>query len=68
MAVAVASHYLGINPFDQPNVEASKLLAREIVTEYKEKGSVPIEKPLLKDKNIIVYGEGKRREIGRGPE
>jgi transaldolase / glucose-6-phosphate isomerase len=64
MAVAVASHYLGINPFDQPNVEASKLLAREIVTEYKEKGSVPIEKPLLKDKNIIVYGEEKGERLG----
>lgn len=64
MAVAVASSYLGINPFDQPNVEASKLLAREIVTEYKEKGSLPIEKPLLRDGQITVYGEeeGERLE------
>lgn len=59
MAVAVASHYLGINPFDQPNVEASKLLAKEMVSEYKEKGALPAEKLLLRDKNIAVYGEEK---------
>jgi transaldolase/glucose-6-phosphate isomerase len=37
----VAGHRLGINPFDQPNVEASKVLARRMVAEYTEKGSLP---------------------------
>ena len=41
MATAVAGHRLGINPFDQPNVEAAKVLARQMVLEYKEKGSLP---------------------------
>jgi transaldolase/glucose-6-phosphate isomerase len=41
MATAVASHLLGINPFDQPNVEAAKVLARRMVTEYTEKGALP---------------------------
>jgi len=41
MATAVASHRLGINPFDQPNVEAAKVLARRMVTEYTEKGTLP---------------------------
>jgi len=41
MATAVASHRLGINPFDQPNVEAAKVLARKMVAEYAEKGSLP---------------------------
>jgi hypothetical protein len=41
MATAVASHRLGINPFDQPNVEAAKVLARKIVAEYDEKGALP---------------------------
>jgi transaldolase/glucose-6-phosphate isomerase len=41
MATAVASHLLGINPFDQPNVEAAKVLARQMVAEYTEKGTLP---------------------------
>jgi glucose-6-phosphate isomerase len=38
MATAVAGHRLGINPFDQPNVEAAKVLARKMVTQYTEEG------------------------------
>ena len=41
MATAVAGHRLSINPFDQPNVEAAKMLARKMVAEYKEKGALP---------------------------
>ena len=41
MATAVASYFMGINPFDQPNVEAAKIKAREIVGEYAAKGSLP---------------------------
>ena len=41
MATAVASHFLNINPFDQPNVEAAKIKAREIVAEYAQTGSLP---------------------------
>jgi len=41
MATAVASHRLGINPFDQPNVEAAKVLARQMVAEYMQKGALP---------------------------
>ena len=41
LATAVASYFLGINPFDQPNVEAAKIKAREIVAEYARTGSLP---------------------------
>jgi glucose-6-phosphate isomerase len=41
MATAVASHRLAINPFDQPNVEAAKVLARRTVAEYTETGALP---------------------------
>ena len=41
MATAVAGYHLGINPFDQPNVEAAKVLAGEMVAEYKERGLLP---------------------------
>jgi hypothetical protein len=57
MAIAVAGHRLGINPFDQPDVEAAKALAREVTAEYKEKGSLPFETPALSGGDIAVYGD-----------
>ena len=41
MATAVAGHLLEINPFDQPNVESAKVRAREMMSAYAEKGSLP---------------------------
>ena len=41
MATAVAGHHLAINPFDQPDVEAAKVLARRMVAEYMETGALP---------------------------
>jgi glucose-6-phosphate isomerase len=41
MANAVAGHLLTINPFDQPDVEAAKVLTRKMVATYTETGSLP---------------------------
>jgi transaldolase/glucose-6-phosphate isomerase len=41
MATAVAGYRLGINPFNQPNVEAAKVLARKVVATYGETGALP---------------------------
>lgn len=46
IATAVAGSMMGINPFDQPDVEASKLATRKLTTEYEETGSLPAETPL----------------------
>jgi glucose-6-phosphate isomerase len=40
-AVAIVGHLLAINPFDQPNVEQSKRLARDMVAAFRETGSLP---------------------------
>jgi glucose-6-phosphate isomerase len=40
-ATAVAGYVLGINPFDQPNVESAKITARIFVDEYKKSGKLP---------------------------
>jgi transaldolase/glucose-6-phosphate isomerase len=45
MATAVAGYRLGINPFDQPNVEAAKVLARKMVAAYGETGRLPEDVP-----------------------
>jgi glucose-6-phosphate isomerase len=42
LATAVAGWCLGINPFDQPNVESAKVLAREMVASFKQTGLLPV--------------------------
>ena len=56
MATAVAGYRLGINPFNQPNVESAKARARELVTIYKETGKLPASKPLFSEDGLTVYG------------
>ncbi len=41
LATAVAGHVIGIQPFDQPNVESAKVLARKMVAAYQESGKLP---------------------------
>ncbi|NIM92509.1 MAG: bifunctional transaldolase/phosoglucose isomerase [Anaerolineales bacterium] len=62
MATAVASQRLNVNPFDQPNVEAAKVLAREMVDVYQSTGSIPTEVPSLRDEDISVYVDSKSAE------
>jgi glucose-6-phosphate isomerase len=50
-ATAVASYFLKINPFDQPNVESAKIQARKMVAEYEKTGKLPVVQyqPLTED-------------------
>ncbi|MBW1988232.1 MAG: bifunctional transaldolase/phosoglucose isomerase [Deltaproteobacteria bacterium] len=57
MATAIAGHLLGINPFDQPNVESAKKAAKEMVAAYREKGSLPEREPAAMDGPIRVYAD-----------
>lgn len=56
-ATAVAGYVLGIQPFDQPNVESAKIRAREMVTAYIETGTLPSQEVALRDGGISVYGD-----------
>ncbi len=55
IATAVAGWVMQINPFDQPNVESAKVLAREMVSAYRDKGELPSLEPDLKIDGIEVY-------------
>ncbi len=67
MATAVAGWQLAINPFDQPDVEAAKILARKMIAEYREKGAMPAETPSLKASGLSVYGDVTAGNAGGGP-
>ena len=56
MATAVAGHILKVNPFDQPNVEAAKVIARDMTAAYRESGALPRRDPALEDSRFAVYG------------
>jgi hypothetical protein len=66
MATAIAGWRIGIQPFNQPNVESAKVLARKIVKEYSEKGKLPETKPSLEEKGIKVYSNFKWSSIIKG--
>ncbi len=54
-ATAVASSILGINPFNQPDVEASKLATLTLTSEYEKTGSLPAEASLLEENGIKLF-------------
>lgn len=59
IAVAVAGSVIGINCFNQPDVEASKIETRELTQKYEETGSLPPEQPILEDQGIKLYADEK---------
>ena len=55
IATAVAGAISGINAFNQPDVEASKVETRKLTSEYEQKGSLPPESPIVADSGIMLY-------------
>lgn len=56
VATAVAGHCLAINPFDQPDVDAAKVLARSMTDAYFSDGHLPAQDPDLVDGDLLLYG------------
>ena len=59
IATAVAGSIIGINPFNQPDVEASKVETRKLTDEYEKNGSLPEEKPILEQDGIQLFTDPK---------
>ncbi len=55
IATAVAGAIMKINPFDQPDVEASKIVTKKLTAEYEEKGSLPEETPICTEAGIKLF-------------
>jgi transaldolase / glucose-6-phosphate isomerase len=55
IATAVAGSILKINPFNQPDVEASKIVTRQLTEAYEKSGKLPEEAPLFDDGNIKLF-------------
>jgi hypothetical protein len=59
IATAVAGSIIGINAFNQPDVEASKIETRKLTSEYERNGSLPSEKPVLEEAGIKLFTDEK---------
>ena len=59
IATAVAGAVIGINPFDQPDVEASKIKTRELTAAFEKTGTLPAETPVCAEKSIKLYTDDK---------
>ncbi len=55
IATAVAGSIMGLNPFDQPDVEASKAAARKITAEFERTGNIQTGTPDEQFGNLKVY-------------
>src|SRR5262245_15185300 len=47
LATAVAGAILGINPFNQPDVESAKIKTRELTSAFEKTGKLPAETPVV---------------------
>ena len=63
IATAVAGSILGINPFDQPNVEEAKVITRALLKEYEEKGALPSAPASLEEDNLKAFGDEAKDSI-----
>jgi transaldolase/glucose-6-phosphate isomerase len=62
IATAVAGSIIGINAFNQPDVEASKNVTRALTSEYEKNGSLPAERPVLDDGTIQLFTDAKNAD------
>jgi transaldolase/glucose-6-phosphate isomerase len=59
IATAVAGSIIGINAFNQPDVEASKIETRKLTTEYEKTGSLPAEKAIFEGNGTQLFADPK---------
>lgn len=66
MATATAGSLLGINAFDQPNVQESKDFTRFYLEEFKQNGRLPDESPVITDGDVRVFTDDANRQALAG--
>ena len=63
MATAVAGSLLEINPFNQPDVEASKTATRDLTGRYEREGSFPRETAFFSQGGISLLADEENRSL-----
>jgi len=72
IATAVAGAVMGLNPFDQPDVEAAKIKTRELTSAYARSGALPAETAVANDGPVAVLTDAANasalRKLGAGSD
>jgi transaldolase/glucose-6-phosphate isomerase len=66
IATAVAGSIIGINAFNQPDVEASKIETRKLTSQYETTGSLPPESSFFEEKGIKLFADEKNTVALKG--
>jgi transaldolase/glucose-6-phosphate isomerase len=63
-ATAVAGSVLGVNPFDQPDIEASKVATRKLTAEFERSGALASETAFRQGDGLVLFADAKNaREL-----
>lgn len=62
VATAIAGSILGINAFNQPDVEASKIATRTLTSEYEKTGALPREAPFFEGEGVKLFADEANTE------
>src|SRR5664280_3032738 len=66
IATAVAGAIIGIDPFNQPDVEASKDKTRALTDDYEKSHRLPEETPVFRENGLALYADPRNAtEVGR---
>jgi transaldolase / glucose-6-phosphate isomerase len=66
IATAVAGSIIGIDPFNQPDVEASKDKTRALTDAYEKSHRVPEDAPVFRENGMALYADPRNAaELGR---
>jgi transaldolase/glucose-6-phosphate isomerase len=66
LATATAGAILGIDAFDQPDVEAAKQRTRELLAEWEESGAFDEGTPIAEDEHLALFAEDAPEDGGPG--
>ena len=62
----MAGKIIGIDPFDQPDVEASKVKTSALTEAYEKSHSLPKEEPVFRENGVALYADPRNAaELGR---
>jgi len=59
LAVAIAGMVVGIDPFDEPNVQESKDNTKRLLDVFQKEGKLPEQAPLIESDGLALYGDGE---------
>ena len=66
IATAVAGSVIGINAFNQPDVEASKIETKKLTSQYEATGRLPPESPFFEDQGIKLFADERNAGALKG--